>query len=291
MNISKIKNAIKKVIVLIKERRMPDRLKFLSAQYAYFSPAHLLYKAKVSLLKYLSRMIPKTSRRDLCNQNKVILLTTFYKESNVARLNEYKLCLEYNILNPFIYEIHVFYENMHKVEPEKFLLHPKVKLHNYDYDKNGDLLFRHYIDFANNNLKDTVVIISNTDIYFDDSLKKLYDYDLAGKVLALTRYNDGRYGFLDEKYWSRNTLSQDSWIFKAPIRGFDSNIVIGWLGSDNRIAYEMSKSGLEVTNPSLDIKTWHIHKSSVRPRLRAGTYQRIENFKQITLSLPFCRLG
>ena len=280
-----------KVIQLIRERRMPDKLKYFLQKYYYLYPAHLLYKLKITITIGLTYKKNKTTPAKTSKQNVGIqLLTTFYKESDLDRLNEFKKCIQYNVCNPYISDIHIFYENMRKANVEEFLLHPKIKLHDHDMGEKGNIAYKHFIDFANEKLNDSIVIIANTDIYFDDSLKKLQNYDFENKVLALTRYNDGKYGYLGSKVWVRNTFSQDSWIFKTPLREVFADINLGWCGCDNRIAYEMEKAGLSVLNPSEDIMTWHVHKSSKRTRSEVKTYHNEENYKETTRVVPFSRL-
>lgn len=280
-----------KAAQLIRERRMPDKLKYFLYQYHYLFPGHLFYNLRVEAALYLMRRgFLKLPGGDKETDIKTHLLISFYKEADPDRLRELKRCVQYNIVNPYITDIHVFYEKMGQGSVEEFLRHPRIVLHDYDMDKNGDVTYRYLIDFANANFNGDIVIIANTDIYFDHTLKHFADADFDNTVLALTRYNEGRCGYLNSRIWERNAFSQDCWIFKAPLRGCYADICLGWGGCDNRIAYEMDKAGLVVLNPSEDIKTWHVHKSPARKRLPTRTYQNEDHFKERIKTVPFARL-
>jgi len=200
------------------------------------------------------------------------LITTFYKEKNVGRLGEFRECIERNLRNEHIEKIHIFYEKPGE-EIESFLKHEKVEIHPIETRPT----FRMFFDFANRHLGGQTVIVANTDIYFDNTLRFLRGYDFTGKVLALTKYNVAPSIKQFGKIWQRNTRSQDAWIFKSPMKELYSDIVLGYTGCDNRLVMELNKENIEVVNPSLTIKTWHVHKNSSvdscgRP-LRGGSYR------------------
>lgn len=96
-------------------------------------------------------------------------------------------------------------------------------------------------------------IIANSDIYF----KEIQKLPKKNECFALTRYDTVRNGpttFLDRKD------SQDAWFFNGKIRKPQfAAMHMGIPGVDNRCAWELMNIGYEVTNPSLTIKTFHIH--------------------------------
>jgi hypothetical protein len=60
-------------------------------------------------------------------------------------------------------------------------------------------------------------------------------------------------------------VSQDAWIFKSPLPSdIDADFFFGWLGCDNRIAYELKAKGLHVINPSLKLICRHVHMTEKR---------------------------
>lgn len=183
------------------------------------------------------------------------LITTFYNEGDLDRRNEYLECLSRNVENSQINKIYAFYENTPKDLPGVFF-NNKVEIVSIKERPS----FKQFFDFANQHLKGKLVIIANTDIYFDDTLKKLDDFDFTNHLMCLTRYN------VYDTGWRRHIESHDSWIFRSPINiKIPDDVKIGYGACDiviQRIA--CGTPGLAVSNPSLDIKTWHLHKSEFR---------------------------
>ena len=59
-------------------------------------------------------------------------------------------------------------------------------------------------------------------------------------------------------------FSQDTWIFKGPVKKMDGNFQLGYPRCDQCIAYEIKKAGYILHNPSRQIKTYHLHNSKIR---------------------------
>jgi len=108
---------------------------------------------------------------------------------------------------------------------------------------------------------DGINILSNNDIWFDDSLKKLAwlvigPYDL----LTLTRREaDGNL------FKAEQADAQDSWIFigkPEPIK--NCTFPMGIPGCENRMAFLFFAKRYRVLNPSRLIRTHHEHASQQR---------------------------
>ncbi|MBF0489702.1 MAG: glycosyltransferase family 61 protein [Candidatus Omnitrophica bacterium] len=184
----------------------------------------------------------------------VHLLVSLWDDPDPKRREEFFSCLYKNIENPYIKRIYVFYEDTTGLWKE-VLQNEKIQvvfLKEYP-------TYRTFIDYANQYLSGKMVAIANADIFLDESLELLREYDFSRKVLALTRYNFAPYKNWEGSLWERNYYSQDTWIFRAPLTGVFADIRIGYLGCDGWIAYELERAGFNVLNPSLDIKTWHVH--------------------------------
>lgn len=99
---------------------------------------------------------------------------------------------------------------------------------------------------------DDVNVIANSDIYFEE----LAAAPASHQCFALTRW-DMRNGHA--KFLNR-VDSQDTWMLRGPVRqvGF-ADFHLGVPGCDNRINLELSRAGYVVSNPSLTIKTYHLH--------------------------------
>jgi hypothetical protein len=127
-------------------------------------------------------------------------------------------------------------------------------------DENRDRL--HYdcaIQFANNYLFGQKCIVSNSDIYFDETLQIVEKVDFNNIAFALSKYENG---VLHE----RTLDSQDSWMFSSPLK-VDISLLhfqFGIPGCDNIFAGIVVKSGYYVFNPCKTIKTHHLHDSGHR---------------------------
>ena len=121
-------------------------------------------------------------------------------------------------------------------------------------------VFNDFFELINNETDDDGInIISNSDIYFDDSLKYISKYSMS-KVLALTRWNTNGIPKLQSTFF----YSQDTWVFFGEVKKVKADFQIGSVGGDNRLAYELKAAGYKVCNPSLTIKTYHCHTDNFR---------------------------
>lgn len=219
-------------------------------------------------------------------QDGFILITSLYNENKKERIKEYKLCLLQNLNHPLIKKIHVFYDSQKDSSN-----HKENKLLQHIKTIPADLLtittlkdrptFQDCFDLANRRYLDQKIIIANADIFFNDTLYALYEYDLEHKFLGLTRWDLKENSVL--KFYNKIN-SQDAWIFKSPIRKFEkSTYKLGTLQCDNHIAYQAKKAGYLVQNPCLTIQACHLHLSDTR------NYSQ-ERLNDPLASIPFTKL-
>lgn len=163
------------------------------------------------------------------------LLYNYYEDKNHIRKKEIDFCLQKNLANPHINTIIV--ESPHK---------PKYK---YLFDKINQLTG-----------PDDINIICNSDIFFDEtiSLTTKMSYNDAWALCRWEWYHDDNI-----KFFTRPD-SQDTWIFKGKIKDMISDFTLGLRGCDNRIAHEIQQAGYNISNPSLSVKTYHVHNSGIR---------------------------
>jgi hypothetical protein len=189
----------------------------------------------------------------------ITLLVGYYQDPDPRRAAEFVECLRRNIANPYIEQVHVFDETRTQDLASKVpvLASPKVVI----VPSAARMRFTDFFSYANNSLRGKTVATANTDIFFDETLELLGNYQLCGRLLALTPWDvlaDGSRKF-------RNlTCSQDAWIFSSPIPVFPVDWFLGVLGADERLAYEANRAGMVVTNPSLSIRASHLHLSGIR---------------------------
>lgn len=178
----------------------------------------------------------------------IYLYTNWYIAKDAERREENRTCLEINLSNPLIDGIILMCdETVKEFDIPKHRKITAVKL-------GCRPTYRDYFKEMNECPNHTR-IISNTDIYFDDTLN--YVEQMTEKqVFALTRWEDLPEG----KLFLGSAGSQDVWIFKGIIKDADADFPIGYWGCDNKLAYELDKVGYKVQNPSKTIKTYHLHR-------------------------------
>ena len=182
------------------------------------------------------------------------IITQYFQDSSEERQEEIDMCVRKNIENPHIARVHL-------------LLEKEMDLSRFDQDGirthiiGRRLRYTDAFDYANTKLAGRLCAVANVDIYFDESLAHLKTASLSNKCLALTRYNlddDDRLVFHGQ------CNSQDVWIFRAPLPNVFGNFYLGKPGCDNRIAYELKKAGLKLSNPFKKIITVHVHRTGKR---------------------------
>lgn len=183
------------------------------------------------------------------------LLIELYRPRDHRRDAEYLYSLHENLGNEHVERMIVF------VEPGTTL--------NFESDKLSIVVSSRrptYLDlfrYCNENHSGEVCTVSNGDIIFDNSLKRLNEISLEGKFLALSRWEACEN--LEHLTLFDQPASQDCWIFQAPLRTTDEmDFNLGLPGCDNRIAYLLHELGYQVVNPSRSIVTLHFHDSLVR---------------------------
>jgi hypothetical protein len=190
-----------------------------------------------------------------------ILLTGLYLDADAHRRAEFLECIRLNAKNCFIDQVVVFLEC--ETDP-KLLLSSYPELASTKViliSHRRRLTYKDLFSYANSQLTGRRVMIANADIYFDETLGRLDGYELAGKLLCLSRWDvqaNGCSRFFD--YPS----SQDAWIFVTPLREFPCAFYLGVLGCDNRLAWEAARVGMEVSNPSRSVRAHHLHLTGVR---------------------------
>lgn len=151
-----------------------------------------------------------------------------YLSENKERQKELEICLEQNEANPLITRI--------------------IEVNSRNYNAFFE---------AMKAFPDDVNIISNSDIFFDETLEEVKSISNF-KCYALTRWEieNGIANFLNRRD------SQDVWIFRgSPKVNADFNI--GVPGCDNHLAWLIKKAGYMISNPSLTIRAFHLHQVKV----------------------------
>lgn len=207
---------------------------------------------------------------------KKLLFISYYRDKHPTRQNELEHCLIKNIENPEIDHIFIMLEGMISDFPVFHNKIPKITVWEDCQRPTYQTLF----NAANAIMGDQeiITIFANTDIYFDETLKRLEDIR-PNMCFALSRWDvapDGSTKLHNEQY------SQDVWIFRGKIRTLRvADFCLGIPGCDNRIAYEIFKAGYTILNPSKTIKSYHYHASDLHTY--DGTYRIDKPFLPVPL--------
>lgn len=121
-----------------------------------------------------------------------------------------------------------------------------------------------YADFfrmAENEYQGEVVVVANTDIAFDDSIRLLHKECKPNRLVTLTRWEPpfacprmlGHFAY--GRFFSG---TQDAWCFVGgELPEMQLEVPLGVVGCDQIVAGWAASRGCEVTNPSMSIVTRH----------------------------------
>jgi len=188
-------------------------------------------------------------------QENMHLITTLSKSSSDERNNEYITCLKNNNQNKHIKSITILSEDKNIQTLTNNIYKAKTII------TETRPTFKIIVDYINNNFSTgDIIIISNSDIYYNDSLKYVnFDKNYA---YCLTRWHKDK--VQDDWFHGGFPASHDTWILKVPIIVNDINFYMGVLGCDSRFSYQLFKNKYFTINPSYLIKCYHFHISQVR---------------------------
>lgn len=201
------------------------------------------------------------------------LIVQYFKVHNEDRQKEIDLCLKNNCENPYIKKIFLLTEE--KIEAD-ILNHKKIN----QVVIGRRLKYSDAFKFANENCSEEIFILSNADIYFDESLKKIGQYEFDKLFLALSRHNhfkDGKDQLIigNFQYNTDNVQrfyeprggriewgSQDAWVFKTPVSEDlvkEADFELGRINCDGHLLWLLKAVGYKVLNPCFSIIIRHLH--------------------------------
>jgi hypothetical protein len=184
------------------------------------------------------------------------LIQQYYIHPNGKRAKENKLCLEKNIENPLIDKIILLNEKKLPL-PKSDKIQEVILGHRMKYRD----VFEYILTLPAN----VLVAFSNSDIYLTETFRNLWTVDLRDTFLSLLRYEQA-----SNELFGPRPDSQDTWIVcsdSVQSRTWDMatlDFQFGKAGCDNAINVELLKKKFVVANPSLSLKTMHVHASEVR---------------------------
>jgi hypothetical protein len=192
-------------------------------------------------------------------------ITQYYRPDITKRAKEITLCLKKNCENPLIDRVVLLNESdMSKHFPSTDKIQQEII--------GNRLTYAAVIRWIQENApKNTICVFANSDIYLDSTWSVLWKIDIENKFLSLLRYEAAE-DIPDDKHtiFGPRPDSQDTWVIfsdsvKARTWDFSAlDFPFGKAGCDNAINIEMMRQKFMIVNPSLTIKTHHVHTSQVR---------------------------
>ena len=166
---------------------------------------------------------------------RVRLFYNYYEEKNSARKQEIDLCLKNNIGNS-LFDIIIL---------------------DCQDRPTYDFFFEKINRLAGPN---DISIFCNADIFFDSSIS------IASRIGQKEVYALSSWSWNGQNNSGLPTEenSQDAWIVRGKIENVFGDFPMGLNKSNERLAYEFSKAGYALINPSKTIKATHVHNSNVR---------------------------
>ena len=206
----------------------------------------------------LPKAIPKRNK-------KIILIQQFFIHNDQKRHQETLETLAMNAHNDNIDEIHLINERMYTSE-EMGTNNKKIR---QIIDGGERLTYSHAMRYAMNSLHDSIVVLANSDIFFDRTISSCRLMDLTNSMICLSRYKLNGRSLETASPEILNGWSQDTWIWDSDTSFSEQELIacnfnLGKPGCDNRIMRLATDMGLKVYNIPNVIKGYHHHSSDIR---------------------------
>ncbi len=205
------------------------------------------------------------------------IVTQIWKPVSSRRWKELCTSLQKNLENPFVSKIHLLLETENCREAFSSLpsdLQEKV----IAVPWSRRLTYKEVLKYMGSKIPSAdFACLANTDIFFDDSIREVWNIDMKNRCLALLRYeatlawaSAGAKAAEPEIFGAPTGRddSQDCWIFRAADLAATDwsalNFTLGQAGCDNCFAGELIRRRFTVCNPAMTIKSYHLHESGLR---------------------------
>lgn len=204
------------------------------------------------------------------------LILSYWPSKVKSRFEEVNTCIKQNLTSEYFSNIIFFVHTEHNNILQEFLKNIEYKKNKPSIEvhvSNDDPSYQLFFDTINQKYQnlDYINILSNSDILFDDTIK-LIDNIKNSEFYCLTRYENDKLHADACLKWSDPkegiipySDSQDVWIWRGENKIKNATeVFIGRPGCDNKIALKAFINNYVVSNPCLDVKTYHIHKTNIR---------------------------
>jgi hypothetical protein len=194
------------------------------------------------------------------------LITQYFVHSDKTRAKEIRECLRKNCECSYIDVIILLTEKNLSHEWANMPGSKKIK----QIVIGKRLTYFDVLTYISSSVPNNVItILSNADIYFDETLLEIWKVNLADRLFALLRWDDTADG-KEPQLFGPCSDSQDTWIMlsdSVKSRTWDKSVFgfqLGQAGCDNAFAGHMLQQRFLLCNPALSIKTYHLHNSGIR---------------------------
>lgn len=189
------------------------------------------------------------------------LITSYYRASSKIRQHELDECLTRNAENPLINRIILM------IDDDATLPFQSEKIEVRKLDKRPT--FADWLIIVEEMQLEGVILLANSDIYFDESLSLVHQVLSEPSVfMALSRWEDeaGSIRPHPNPHWS-----QDVWAISASTSAVDLRQIrerlrfrLGVPRCDNKVAYVFATAGWSIRNPCNFIRSYHLQESQER---------------------------
>lgn len=186
---------------------------------------------------------------------KLKLYVGFYKDSSPERNEENLACLKANAANPHIDEIWLFVE---KPEDFQHLATDKIRI---TRSRTRWCTYFDFISHANRESEDFLLLIANTDIYFDETLEIAKSSIKRGELVVMGRRDirpDGT------AYITEHLESSDAWLMAAPVIDFPCEYRLGTVGCESTFLGSAQSAGLRLRPATMSVNAYHLHITQKR---------------------------
>lgn len=211
----------------------------------------------------------------------VYLITQFYISKNSTRNSEILHCLKENVKLGLFTKIFLINERPYTAAELQLGSAEMECIEQIIYD-GARMTYVHPCRLIADKSLRGYIVIANSDIFFDSTLKNLGRTCLAiqKSIYALLRFEynrEKRLGFC--KLFGPRVDSQDTWIFHTNFTPDETlisklNFMLGTPGCDNALVYHFYSAGYMIYNEPYNVKTYHYHTSKFRNYTRTDAIPR-----------------
>lgn len=233
----------------------------------------------------LPNPIPRRIIRDDCVDD-IFVFTQFYLPDDKIRREEIRETLRINLKNEHIKSIFLLNERIFTVDELGLANTPNLYKKVVQENIGKRLSFGDVFEFIQNRHLNPIqgyIVITNSDIFFDESLLNLRKTKIDEELILIAQLRfefrklpthpslSTRPRFSTEIFGPRFD-SQDTWIIHSnsmvplspPINAVFFDVLLGQQGCDNKLIYLFKIFGFEIFNEPNFVRTYHNHSSQIR---------------------------